>query len=301
MDRLAALTVFSQVVEQGHLTRAAEHLGMSTSAVSRHLSDLEAHLDVRLINRTTRRLSLTEAGQVFYERCVQLLADLEEAEIAVTSASVVPRGTLKLTCSIAWGIRHLAPAIAAFVERFSQVRFEIELSDRAVDIVDEGIDLAIRIGDIGPQSLIGRKIGAAELVCCASPAYLEANGTPRTPDELAQHSCLIYSYMASGNAWRFRDDQGAERTVRVSGAVHANNGEMLTTLAAAGMGIALEPDFIVAPQLASGALVPILRGYTAPSAAIYAVYASRRHLSAKVRAFVDFLAVRFGREALATQ
>jgi DNA-binding transcriptional LysR family regulator len=293
VDRFLAMSIFAQVVEQGHLSRAAERLGLSTSAVSRHLAELEAHLDVRLLNRTTRRLSLTESGQLFYERCVQLLADLEEAEIVVTSGAVVPRGTLKLTCSITWGIRHLAPAIAAFVERFPGLRFEIELSDRAVDIVDEGIDLAIRIGDIGSQSLIGRKIGAMQLVCCAAPAYLAAKGTPQRPEELAKHACLTYAYSASGNTWRFRGTDGSEHLVRATGNVHANNGQMLATLAAAGMGIALEPDFIVAPELQRGTLLPLLAGYTPSGAGIYAVYASRRLLSAKVRAFVDFLASHF--------
>ncbi len=193
MDRFLAITIFAQVVEQGHLSRAAERLDLSTSAVSRHLADLEAHLGVRLLNRTTRRLSLTEAGQAFYERSVQILADLDEAEDAVASGAATPRGTLKLTCSITWGIRLLASAIATFAHRHPEVRFEIELSDRAVDIVDEGIDLAIRIGDIGPQSLIGRRIGAMQLVCCAAPAYLAARGTPRTPAELARHACLTYA------------------------------------------------------------------------------------------------------------
>jgi DNA-binding transcriptional LysR family regulator len=293
MDRFLAITVFAQVVEQGHLARAAERLDLSTSAVSRHLADLEAHLGVRLLNRTTRRLSLTEAGQAFYERSVQILADLDEAEDAVASGAVTPRGTLKLTCSITWGIRLLAAAIAAFAHRHPEVRFEIELSDRAVDIVDEGIDLAIRIGDIGPQTLIGRRIGAMQLVCCAAPAYLAARGTPHTPAELARHTCLTYAYSATGNAWHFRDAAGQEHVVRVQGGVHANNGQMLAVLAAAGMGITMEPDFIVAPELASGALVPLLAEYRPAAAGIYAVYASRRHLSAKVRAFVDFLAARF--------
>ncbi|MEO6928879.1 MAG: LysR family transcriptional regulator [Casimicrobiaceae bacterium] len=296
MDRFLAMSVFAQVVEKGHLTHAAETLGISASAVSRHVAELEAHLHVRLLNRTTRRMSLTEAGQVFYARCVQLLADLEEAEVVVSAGSVVPSGTLKLTCSITWGIRVLAPAIAAFVERFPQIRFEIELSDRAVDIVDEGIDLAIRIGDIGAQSLIGRRIGTMRLVCCAAPAYVAAHGSPAHPQELSRHRCLTYAYSASGNTWRFRDAADVEHAVRVSGAVHANNGQMLATLAAAGMGIVMEPDFIVAPELASGALLPLLADYAPASAGIYVDYASRRQLSAKVRAFVDYMAARFTRD-----
>jgi DNA-binding transcriptional LysR family regulator len=293
MDRLQAISVFAQVVEQGHLSRAAERLGLSTSAVSRHLADLEAHLGVRLLNRTTRRLSLTEAGQAFYERSVQLLADLEEAEAAVSSGAVTPRGTLKITCSMTFGIRLLAPAIAAFAARHPAVRFEIELSDRQVDIVDEGIDLAVRIGDIGPQTLIGRRIGSMQLVCCAAPAYLAAHGTPRLPAELARHACLTYAYSATGNAWRFLDAQGHEHMVRVQGGVHANNGQMLAVLATSGMGIVLEPDFIVAPELASGALVALLPGHAPAASGIYVVYPSRRHLSAKVRAFADFLVERF--------
>lgn len=299
MDRFQAIRVFAQVVEQGHLSRAAERLGLSTSAVSRHVADLEAHLGVRLLNRTTRRLSLTEAGQAFYERSVQLLADLEEAEAAVSSGAVTPRGTLRLTCSITFGIRRLAPAIAAFAARHPAVRFEIELSDRQVDIVDEGIDLAVRIGDVGPQTLIGRRIGSMQLVCCAAPGYLAAHGAPARPAELARHACLTYAYSATGNAWRFVDAKGGEHVVRVQGGVHANNGRMLTVLAAAGMGVALEPDFIVAPELASGALVAILPGYAPPASGIYAVYPSRRHLSAKVRAFVDFLGERFRGGAVA--
>jgi DNA-binding transcriptional LysR family regulator len=293
VDRFQAIAVFAQVVEQGHLSRAAERLGISTSAVSRHVADLEAHLGVRLLNRTTRRLSMTEAGQAFYERSVQLLADLEEAEATVSSGAVTPRGTLKLTCSITFGIRRLAPSIAAFAARHPAVRFEIELSDRQVDIVDEGIDLAVRIGDIGPQTLIGRRIGSINLVCCAAPSYLAAHGTPREPGELARHACLTYAYSATGNAWRFLDAQGREHMVRVQGGVHANNGEMLAVLAAAGMGVTLEPDFIIAPELASGALVTLLPGYAPAASGVYAVYPSRRHLSAKVRAFVDFLVERF--------
>jgi DNA-binding transcriptional LysR family regulator len=293
LDRFSALTVFAKVVEQGGFARAAERLGVSTSAVSRRVGELEAHLDTRLLNRTTRRLSLTETGQAFYERCVQLLADLEEAEEAVTAAAVTPRGTLKLTCSVTFGVRHLAPALAAFAARHPQMRFDVELSDRAVDIVDEGIDLAIRIGDIGSQSLIGRRIGLTQLVCCAAPAYLARHAAPRVPADLAAHACLSYEYARERNTWRFRDAGGRDHEVRIAGPAHANNGQMLCALAVAGMGINLEPDFIVAPEVRAGRLLPLLRGYAPPAIDIYAAYPSRRHLSAKVRAFVEFLAARF--------
>jgi DNA-binding transcriptional LysR family regulator len=297
MDRFLTLTVFANVVEQGSFTRAATRLALSASAVSRHVADLEAYLDTRLLNRTTRRLSLTESGQAFYERCVQLLADLQEAEEAVTAAAVIPRGTLKLTCSITFGVRHLAPALAAFAARHPQVRFDVELSERAVDIVDEGIDLAIRIGDIGSRSLIGRKIGATRLVCCAAPAYLAQHPAPKTPADLAAHACLSYEYARERNTWRFYDGDGNAHDVRIAGPAHANNGQMLCALAVAGMGISFDPDFIVAPEVRAGRLVPLLPDYTPPSIDIYAAYPSRRHLSAKVRTFVDFLVARFAIDA----
>jgi len=293
LDRFLALSVFARVVEQGSFARAADRLTMSTSAVSRHVAELEAHLQARLLNRTTRRLSLTETGQAFYERCVQLLADLQEAEETVTAAAVVPRGTLKLTCSISFGVRHLAPAIAEFARRHPQLRFDVELSDRAVDIVDEGIDLAIRIGDIGSRSLIGRKIGVTQLVCCAAPSYLELRAAPKTPADLSEHACLSYEYSRERNVWRFEDRGGNVHEVRITGPVHSNNGQMLCALGVAGMGVHLEPDFIVAPDVRAGRLVALLPDYAPPTIDIYAVYPSRRHLSMKVRAFVDFLVARF--------
>jgi DNA-binding transcriptional LysR family regulator len=297
MDRFLALSVFAKVVEQGSFARAAERLSMSTSAVSRHVGELEAHLDVRLLNRTTRRLSLTESGRAFHERCVQLLADLEEAEEAVTATAVVPRGTLRLTCGVTFGIRHLAPAIADFSALHRELRFDVELSDRAVDIVDEGMDLAIRIGGIGSQALIARRLGMVTFVVCAAPAYLAQHGTPTAPEDLARHACLTYEYSPAANVWHFDDEKGGAHSVKIGGPAHANNGRMLTALAVAGVGITNEPDFIVAPEVRAGRLVRLLPGYRTPSSPVSAVYPSRRHLSAKVRAFVDFLALRFAGRA----
>ena len=294
MDRLQAITAFVTVVEAGSFARAAQRLDASVSAVSRHVAELEAHLDARLLNRTTRRLSLTEAGAAFHERCVQLLADLEEAEQGASQGGATPRGTLKLTCPITYGVRMLAPAIAAFVARHAQVRVDVELSDHAVDLVDEGIDLAVRIGAIRSQFLVARRIGSTTLVCCASPDYLARHGTPRAPEDLSRHACLTYEYAPVRNQWRFASPDGSERAVRVAGPIHANNGRMLVALAAQGAGIALEPDFIVTPEVADGRLVPILGDWTPPAIPIHAAYPSRRHLSAKVRAFVDFLAERAG-------
>jgi DNA-binding transcriptional LysR family regulator len=287
------MQVFAQVVESGSFSKASERLGLSPTAVSRQVADLEAHLDTRLLNRTTRRVSLTESGRAFYERCVQLLADLEEAEQEAARAAIVPRGTIKLTTSVNFGVRHLAPAIAAFLSRHGEVRFDVSLSDRMVDLVEEGFDLGVRIGGTGSDNLVARKLGETRLVPCASPAYLEAHGAPRTPEDLAKHNCFTYEYIQPRNTWRFRDGSGAERSVRVSGNLNSNNGDVLAEVAARGAGVVFEPAFIVGPDVRAGRLVPLLQEFVPAPVPIYAVYPSRKHLSAKVRLFVDFLVKSF--------
>ena len=294
MDRFAAMSVFAKVVELGNFARAAERLELSTSAVSRQVADLEARLQTRLLNRTTRKLSLTEGGHAFYERCVQVLVDLEEAEQAAAQTSLVPRGTIKLTCGQSFGLLYLAPAMAEFLERYPEVKFDVSLSDRVVDLVEEGFDLGVRIGALGPANLIARKLGETKLIACASRAYLEKHGTPRVPEDLGKHNCVTYAYVPDSNLWRFRDPEGVEQTVTVSGNLHANNGDLLTQAAVNGIGIVYEPDFIVGPALAARQVVRLLEGWEPAPLGIYAVYASRKHLSAKVRAFVDFMSARFG-------
>lgn len=293
MDRFDAIRAFAQVVESGSFAKAAERLGLSTSAASRHVADLEAHLQTRLLNRTTRRVSLTESGRAFYERSVQLLADLEEAEQEASSAAVVPRGTIRLTTSVNFGVRHVAPAIAEFLAQHREVRFDVSLSDRIVDLVEEGFDLAIRIGPPGADNLVARKLGETRLVPCASPGYLARRGAPRTPEELAKHDCFTYEYVNPRNQWRFRDRAGDEHAVRIAGSLHSNNGDLLAEVAARGAGIVFEPAFIVGPEVRAGRLVPLLQDYEPPPLPIYAVYPSRKHLSAKVRRFVDFLIARY--------
>jgi DNA-binding transcriptional LysR family regulator len=293
VDRLQAIRVFSQVVESGSFSTAAEKLGLSATATSRHVAELEAHLHTRLLNRTTRRVSLTESGRAFYERSVQLLADLEEAEQEALRAAVVPRGTIRLTASVNFGVRHLAPAIADFLAAHAEVRFDASLSDRIVDLVEEGFDLAIRIGAPGSQNVVARKLGETRLVPCASPGYLAAHGAPQTPEDLARHNCFTYEYVTPRNLWRFRDPGGGERSVRVSGSLHSNNGELLAEAAARGAGIVFEPAFIVGREVRAGRLVPLLQDFEPPATPLYAVYPSRKHLSAKVRLFVDFLIERF--------
>jgi len=290
MDRLLAMTVFARVVEAGSFARAADRLDLSNSAVSRHVADLEQHLGVRLLHRTTRRLALTEAGEAYHVRCVQLLADLEDAESGVSAGASTARGTIRLTASINFGVRHLAPLVAAFIEHHPLVRVDVALSDHRVDLVEAGLDLAIRIGAPGGDSLVARRLAESRLVLCASPDYLRRRGTPRTLADLATHDCLLYHHVEPRNVWSLLDRKGREHSVRVSGPVDADNGDFLVALAAAGLGIAMEPDFIVGPELADGRLVRILEDWRGRATGIYAVYPSRRHLPAKVRLFVDFLA-----------
>ena len=293
MDRYQALRVFSQVVESGSFSAAAGKLGVSTTAASRHVAELEAHLQTRLLNRTTRRVSLTETGRGFYERAVQLLADLEEAEQEASRAAVVPRGVIKLTTAVNFGVRHVAPAIAAFLARHGEVKFDVSLSDRVVDLVEEGFDLAIRIGTAGPHNVVARKLGETRVVPCASPDYLKRHGTPQVPEDLSRHNCFTYEYVTPRNVWTFRDADGRERPVRVGGNLHSNNGDILAEAAARGAGIVFEPAFIVGPEVRAGRLVPLLQDFAPAPLPIYAVYSSRKHLSAKVRLFVDFLVTHF--------
>ena len=293
MDRFSAIRAFAQVVESGSFSRAAARLDLSTTAVSRLVADLEAHLQTRLLNRTTRRLSLTETGQAFYGRAVQLLHDLEEAEQEAAKTAVTPRGTIRLSAPISFGTCHVAPAIADFHARHPGVQFDVQLSDRIVDLVEEGFDLAIRIGVTGSENLVARKLGEAPLVLCAAPVYLKRHGTPAAPKDLAGHNCFTYEYASPRNQWRFSGPDGREHTVRIGGTVHTNNGDLHAELAAHGAGITLEPNFIVDDHLRAERLVVLLPQYSAPPLPIYAVYPTRRHLSAKVRLFVDHLIEQF--------
>lgn len=287
------MAAFAAVVESGSFVRAAERLGTSTSTLSRQIAELEQHLGVRLLNRTTRKLSLTEGGQAFYERAVQVLADLQEAEALASSSTAAPRGTLRLTCSHAMGVQRVAPAIASFSARYPEVRFEVSVSDRIVDLVEEGFDLAIRIGQVGSDQLVARRLGTMRLLACASPAYLKARGTPRVPADLAAHAAITYAYSPNPRVWRLLDREGRAHEVRVGGPLHSNSGDLAVAAAIAGLGLVFEPDFIVAPALAAGLLVRVLPEYESAPGDIWAVYPSRRHLSAKVRLFVDHIARHF--------
>lgn len=293
MDRLTAMEVFVRVVERGSFIAAAEELRLSRAMVSKHVQDLEERLGVRLLNRTTRRIALTEAGRAYFERCAQILADVEEAEDAAGALQSEPRGTLRLNAPMSFGIIHLAPAIADFSAAHPGVAVDVALNDRVVDLIEEGYDLAVRIGRLADSSLIARRLAPCRLVACASPDYLRAHGEPGHPEDLTRHNCLGYSYWVSRDEWRFEGPDGPI-SVCISGNLRANNGDALRVAALHGQGIVLQPTFLVGDDLVSGRLVPLLRQFQLPELGIFAVYPPGRHLAAKVRSFVTFLAARYG-------
>ena len=289
MDRWSAMQAFVRVVEGGSFVAAAERLGASTSSLSRQIAELEQHLGTRLLNRTTRRLSLTESGQAFYERSVALLNDLAEAESIVGQSAAAPHGPLRLTCSHNMAEKRVAPAIAAFVARYADVKFDVVVADRLIDLVDEGFDLAIRVGNVGSDRLVARRLGSMQLIACAAPTYLQTQGTPAVPAELTAHNVLTYAYSSTPRTWRFADSSGKQHDVRVTGSLHANSAETLVAAAIAGLGIVCEPDFLVAGAIENGQLLQVLPDYDAMRGDIWAVYPSHRHLSLKVRLFVDHI------------
>lgn len=293
MDRLSRISAFVTVVETGSFVRAAERLASSTSTLSRQVAELEQHLGVRLLNRTTRRLSLTEGGQAFYGRAGPLLAELDEVEALASSSAAAPRGTIRLTCSHAMGVQRIAPAMVGFVARYPEVRFDVSVLDRIVDLVEEGFDLAIRVGRVGSDQLVARRLGTMRVLACAAPAYLKARGVPRTPADLASHAVLIYANLPNRRAWRLTDRQGRHHEVRVAGPLQSNAGDLIVAAAIAGMGVIFEPDFVVKPALDAGLLTRVLPEFDHVPGDIWAVYPSRRQLSAKVRLFIDHIAQQF--------
>lgn len=294
MDRLAAMTAFARVAESRSFSEAARRLRSSKSVISRQVMALESDLGARLFHRTTRSLTLTEAGQGYYERVSRILADVEEANLSVTRLQAAPRGRLRVNAPMSFGIRHLAPAIPDFLALHPEVEIDMSMSDRFVDLVEEGYDVAVRIGRLTDSALVARRLAPLRRVVCASPAYLAAKGVPQTPADLAAHDCLSYSNMAASDEWSFVEADGRPVSVAVRGRLHVNNGDTLRIAALSGLGLVTQPTFIVGADLQAGTLVGVLSDYVAQDGAVYAVYPHSRHLSPKVRAFVDFLAERFG-------
>ncbi|MEJ2346268.1 MAG: LysR family transcriptional regulator [Gammaproteobacteria bacterium] len=293
MGRLEDMETFVRVVEAGSISGAATRMSLAKSAVSRRLAELEERLGVQLFRRTTRRLNLTDTGRSFHERCVAILSDADEAEAAVSREHRTLRGRLRVAVPMSFGLLHLGPAITEFCRRHPEVQFDLDFNDRQVDLVQEGVDVAIRIARLSDSSLVARRLAAVRQVVCASPAYLERHGSPRTPDELARHACLVYSNLADPESWTYLDADGQAQRVKVPVRLQANNGDFLRAAAVAGLGLVMGPTFILYQELERGDLRPLLTDYTWPVVNAYAVYPRTRHLSQRVRALVDFLVERF--------
>lgn len=292
MDTLTSMKVFAAVVEAESFTAAADRLEMSRAMVSKYVASLEHRLGTRLLQRTTRRLRLTESGAAYFERCVQIVAAVAEAEEGTVNLNTTPRGTLRLTMPVSFGILHMGPLISAYLKHYPEVKIDIQLSDRRMDLIEEGLDLAIRIGTLTESGLIVRRLASDSLVVCGSPEYLREHGTPQHPADLSAHNCLLYTYSATGEEWKLKGREG-EVSVKVSGTLRATNGDMVKLAALGGVGLIYQPRFLVSEELRDGRLVEVLADYRQTELGVYAVYPSRTHLSAKVRSFVDFVAHAF--------
>lgn len=292
MDKFQEMQAFASVVEAGSFVRAADALNLSKTAVSRLVADLEERLGVRLLHRTTRRLSMTQEGEVFYERCKDLLGSVQEAEAEVTAHAGEAIGQLRINVPVTFGLMHLAPLWPVFMQRHPKVVLDITLSDRTVDLVEEGYDLAVRIARLPSSSLVSRQLTATRLVLCASPAYLERHGSPQHPSELARHAVMAYSLMAIGDVWPFEGPDGAV-SVKVHPKMWSNSGDTCCAAALAHQGLVLQPSFMVGTHLQAGTLVEVMPQFRAQELGVYAVYPSRKHVTPKVRVLIDFLAQAF--------
>ena len=294
MDRFAELTAFVQTVERGSQAAAARELGITPAMVGRYVRALEDRLGARLLNRTTTSQSVTEAGALFHARAVAVLEMLDGAEAAIADRQETPRGQMRLSAPMVFGTRYLAGWLAGFHLLHPAVRVELSLNDRQVDLVEEGFDVALRIGQLADSTLIARRLAPCRIVVCAAPSYLARRGTPTRPEQLREHDCLLYTYASGGRVWRFVAPDGRAVAVEVSGPLSANNGDALQHAANEGAGIVVQPTFIAGDAIRAGTVVRLLPGWRMADIDVYAVYPSTRHLAPKVRAFVDFLTLKLG-------
>ena len=292
MDRFLEMQTFHAVVDAGSFVKAADVMKLSKAAVSRHVLDMETRLGVRLLHRTTRRLSLTDEGQVFYARSKELLAELDEAEAEISSRSEAASGLLRVNAPLTFGILHLAPLWGVFRALHSQVTLDITLADRVVDLVEEGYDLAIRIATLESSTLVSKRLATTRMALCASPQYLKLHGSPKHPRELSQHAVISYSYWSTGDEWRFDGPLGPV-SVKTRPCIHTNSGDTCRAAALAHQGVILQPTFLVGRDLSAGTLVELMPEFRSIEVGIYAVYPTRKHVSAKVRALIEFLAAHF--------
>ncbi len=293
MGQLEDMNVFIRVVDAGGISRAADQLGLAKSAVSRRLMELETRLGVRLLNRTTRTSGLTEAGRNYYTSAVKIVDDVSELNALTENSTTSLEGTIKLAVPLSFGLCHLSTAIDAFIKLHPELNITIDFSDRKIDLIEEGLDLAFRIAELKDSTLIARKISPIRIVLCASPDYLKEHGTPEQPADLKQHQLLHYN-LADSPIWKLTDKKGKQFTINVSASINANNGDFLKRMAVAGHGIVATPTFISWKEIAVGDLVPILSKYKLPERNAYAVYPQTRYLSQRTRMLIDFLVERFG-------
>ncbi len=296
MDKFLEMKAFAAVVDAGSFVKAADALEVSKAAVSRYVAELEARLGVRLLHRTTRKLSLTPEGEVFNVRCRELLGGLDEAEAEVSSHSGEASGLLRINAPFSFGLLHLAPLWPEFMGRHPRVMLDVTLADRVVDLVEEGFDMAVRIGRLPTSSLVSRPLTSTRLVLCASPEYLHKRGRPSHPSELASHDVLTYSLFSMGDQWEFSGPEGAA-TVKVTPRLRTNNGDTCRVAALRHQGIVLQPTFLVGPDLMAGTLVEVMPGWRSVELGVYAVYPTRKFLSPKVRVMIEFLVSAFGKPA----
>ena len=287
------MNAFARVVAGGSYAEAARQLGLTRSAVSKAVMELERLLGARLLDRTTRRVTPTEAGRAYYERALAILSAVEETELQISRLHDEPKGVLRINAPMSFGTLYLGPAVAAFMARHEELAIELSLSDRFIDPLEEGVDVTVRIGILANSSLIARRLAPARRVLVASPDYLARAGAPKTLADLARHRCLTYGHMAPSHRWQLTQD-GKPVTVEVRSALCANNGEVLRDAALAGRGITALPTFIVGPDIAAGKLVVVLADNAPTELAIHALYAPNRYLAAKTRVFIDFLVESFG-------
>ena len=292
MKNLVGMAIFARVAEARSFSAAARRLNLSKSMVSKEVTKLEKSLGARLLNRTTRQLSLTEIGAAFYEHCARVVQEAEEAELLVGRLHTEPRGVLKLTVPVAFGTLHIASALPEFLARYPEMQIDMTLSDRFFDLAEEGFDLSIRIARSLPPTVVARQLAPINRVVCATPAYFEKHGVPATPQDLERHNCLIYTHANPDLLWRFKGDDG-EVVVPIRGNLRLNDDEALWQAVLGGLGISLLPTFIVGEDLQSGALKEVLGQHVPVEQNLYALYLPNRHLSAKVRVFIDFLVARF--------
>jgi DNA-binding transcriptional LysR family regulator len=293
MDKLDAMNAFAKVVASGSYAEAARRLGLTRSAVSKAVMELEQLLGARLLDRTTRRLSPTEAGRAYFERCVDILASIEETELQVAQLHEEPKGVLKVNAPMSFGTLYLGEAIADFMTSYAELKVELTLNDRFVDPLEEGVDITVRIGALADSSLIARKLAPARRVLAASPDYLARHGVPQTPEDLAQHRCLNYGHTTALQRWQLTRD-GEEIVVPIASYLCSNNGEVLRAAALKGNGITLLPTFIVGEDIKAGRLNVVLAPCAPTPLGIHALYAPNRYLAAKTRLLIDFLVARFG-------